>query len=100
MLGVQRRLWEQKVLANDEIRMTNDELMTKPKTARDGRVDAPRRPDATARRPFPVANRVALAAAGPVAIERARDIDRNLLLSVSRQEQNAAPRNLRRNVPR
>ena len=36
-------------------------------------------------KPF-LTNRVALAAAGPVAIEKARDIDRSLLLSASRQE--------------
>ena len=45
-------------------------------------------------------NRVALAAAGPVAVERARDIDRSLLLSAFRQEQNAATRSSRRNVRR
>jgi hypothetical protein len=93
MLGVQRRLWEPKVLANDEIRMTNDELMTKPEKLREmvGLTLPIGRHSST--------NRVALvAAAGPVALERARDIDRSLLLSASRQEQNAAPRNSRRNV--
>ena len=97
MLGVQRRVCEPEVLANDEIGMRiNDEAR---KTARDGRVDAPRRPDAPARRPVPAANRVALAA-GPVAVERARDIDRSLLPSVSRREQNAATRSSRKNVRR
>ena len=43
---------------------------------------------------------LAAAAAGPVAIETVKDIDRSLLLSASRPEQNAARRNLRRNVRR
>ena len=110
MLGVQRRLCESEVLANDEIGMTSDErnlLSARDSlhcnTVRSGLrfndLTVPRL-DVAKQFAIPDLNRVALAAAGPVAVETVRDIDRSLLLSASRREQNAATRSSRKNVHR